>query len=318
MERETKLWLTVMLIGGALLLVRAIMVGNGRQYVERVETEAEFTDQEGAPGGRVTLTSYVNVPPNRQFDPDVDVTGDNPDVFVSVPRTIGLWVAAFCTIGIMSFLIGDSPMYKLVESVFVGVSAAYWMVVGFWSEIIQNLLGKLFPDLMRRTLQPGIAVDAEPQYWYVVPMILSVMLLMRLSPKGAWISRWPLAFFIGATAGIRLVSYLEADFVQQISNTIIPLAVYSADGTIDVWSSVKNTLIVAGVLMGLVYFFFSVEHSGVVGVAARGGVWLLMITFGASFGYTVMGRVALLADRLEFLFNDWLWLIDPAGTRTGL
>jgi len=40
-----------------------------------------------------------------------------------------------------------------------------------------------------------------------------------------------------------------------------------------------------------------------------------MITFGAAFGYTVMGRIALLAGRLEFLLNDWLWLIDPAGLR---
>ena len=41
------------------------------------------------------------------------------------------------------------------------------------------------------------------------------------------------------------------------------------------------------------------------------GIWFLMITFGAAFGYTVMGRIALLAIRLEFLFDDWLWLIDP-------
>ena len=41
----------------------------------------------------------------------------------------------------------------------------------------------------------------------------------------------------------------------------------------------------------------------------------MMITFGAAFGYTVMGRIALLAIRLEFLFDDWLWLIDPTGKR---
>jgi hypothetical protein len=26
-----------------------------------------------------------------------------------------------------------------------------------------------------------------------------------------------------------------------------------------------------------------------------------------------MGRIALLAARFEFVFDDWLWLIDPAG-----
>ena len=43
-----------------------------------------------------------------------------------------------------------------------------------------------------------------------------------------------------------------------------------------------------------------------------------MITFGAGFGYTVMGRIALLAERLQFLFDDWLWLIDPIGKRIGM
>ena len=28
-----------------------------------------------------------------------------------------------------------------------------------------------------------------------------------------------------------------------------------------------------------------------------------------------MGRIALLAIRLEFLFDDWLWLMDPTEKR---
>ena len=52
-----------------------------------------------------------------------------------------------------------------------------------------------------------------------------------------------------------------------------------------------------------------------VGHTARVGIWVLMVTFGAAFGYTVMGRIALLAIRIEFLFDDWLWLIDPREAR---
>jgi hypothetical protein len=33
-----------------------------------------------------------------------------------------------------------------------------------------------------------------------------------------------------------------------------------------------------------------------------------MITFGAAFGFTVMGRITLLVGRFDFLFNDWLGL----------
>jgi hypothetical protein len=81
---------------------------------------------------------------------------------------------------------------------------------------------------------------------------------------------------------------------------------------------VRMLTIVIGVLCGLVYFFFSIEHKGFVGKTARVGIWFLMVTFGAAFGYTVMGRIALLAIRLEFLMDDWLWLIDPTLKRGGL
>ena len=80
-------------------------------------------------------------------------------------------------------------------------------------------------------------------------------------------------------------------------------------------SIITLIIIVIGVLTTIVYFFFSIEHEGLVGQTAKVGIWFLMITFGAAFGYTVMGRIALLAIRMEFLMNDWLWLIDPSHTR---
>ncbi|MFQ5500167.1 MAG: hypothetical protein ACE5FH_10905, partial [Candidatus Zixiibacteriota bacterium] len=69
-------------------------------------------------------------------------------------------------------------------------------------------------------------------------------------------------------------------------------------------------VILIGVITGLVYFFFSKEHTGLFGSASRVGIWVLMITFGASFGYTVMGRISLLVGRLTFLFGDWLGLVS--------
>ena len=44
----------------------------------------------------------------------------------------------------------------------------------------------------------------------------------------------------------------------------------------------------------MMYFFFSLEHRGAVGKISRLGVVFVMVSFGASFGYTVMARVSLL------------------------
>ncbi len=301
MKNETWLWTGLMLLGGVCLMGRALLVDdapvNGARYVREVRVEPE---------GGPPIVNYTAAP---------FADRNEPDVAFSWPRTIGLWTAAFCTIALFSFLYKDNPLYKLAEAVFIGVSAGYAMVIGFWSELVQNLLGRLVPDLMRASLLPGIKEDPNP--WYIVPLILGIMMLWRLSPVGGWIARWPLAFFIGATAGFRLLSHLEADFAHMIGSTILPLIVIGADRTFDLWASVKHVIIVFGVLTCLIYFSFSIEHKGAVGVLAKLGIWVLMIAFGASFGYTVMGRVALLAARLEFLFDDWLWIIDPLGLRAG-
>ncbi len=68
-------------------------------------------------------------------------------------------------------------------------------------------------------------------------------------------------------------------------------------------------LIFVGTFTGLVYFFFSLEHRRAVGATARVGILFLMVTFGASFGYTVMSRMSLLIGRLDFLLGDWLGLV---------
>jgi hypothetical protein len=59
----------------------------------------------------------------------------------------------------------------------------------------------------------------------------------------------------------------------------------------------SNVLLLAGLLASLLYFYFSLAHKGIVGRISRFGVWVLMIGFGASFGYTVQGRIALAIGR---------------------
>ena len=61
-----------------------------------------------------------------------------------------------------------------------------------------------------------------------------------------------------------------------------------------------------GTVAVLFYFFFSLEHKRTGKTVSKIGVLFLMVSFGASFGYTVMGRVSLLIGRVQFLLYDWL------------
>ena len=278
-----------------------------------------------AQGATVVRWRQVDTVPPKDFYAAERADPAQTAVHLSWPRTVGLWVAAFFTLAIFSFLYADNPAYKLAEAVVVGVSAGYWMVVGFWDTIVPKLVGALVPSLVKAWVQPSIEpLGAPDQVAMWLALFLGLLLLTRLLPFGGWLSGWTLAFIIGVTSGLKLVSHIESDLLAQTGATVLslyvePTGIESLSGAqrffAILWPSLANALMVIGVLCCLTYFFFSVEHKGVVGGVARTGIWYLMITFGAAFGFTVMGRIALLAARIEFLFNDWLWLIDPAGNR---
>ena len=74
----------------------------------------------------------------------------------------------------------------------------------------------------------------------------------------------------------------------------------SVDGSaIDWFGVVSQVLLLLALLTGLLFFYFSVAHKGPIGRVSRVGVWILMIGFGASFGWTVQGRIALAIGRAQ-------------------
>lgn len=217
--------------------------------------------------------------------------------------TFRLWIDAALTLMILSFLYKDNPLYKFAEHLFVGVSAAYSMVIGVWDHLVPNLIAKLFPTAVTSILPS--AANQTPQYHYLIPAIFGLLLLTRLIDRIAWMSRWALAFIVGGAAGFNLPRYLESDFIAQVKSTIVPLVVLNDTGSVFWGGSFSNIVLIVGVVCGLVYFFFSVEHTGAIGTVSRVGIYVLMVTFGAAFGYTVMARISLLIGRMEAL-GAWL------------
>jgi len=109
---------------------------------------------------------------------------------------------------------------------------------------------------------------------------------------------------IGTTAGISLLRFLKSYILTQTTATMLnPFAATCLTVTIG------QIIIIIGTITELVYFYFSKKHEGFIGANARVGIIFLMVSFGASFGYTVMARISLLIGRLQFIFGDWLHLI---------
>lgn len=71
--------------------------------------------------------------------------------------------------------------------------------------------------------------------------------------------------------------------------------------------AVSNIIFLLTLLSVLTYFLFSFEQKGkAINGFTKLGRWLLMVGFGAMFGNTVMGRFALLIDRMYFIVIEFL------------
>lgn len=203
----------------------------------------------------------------------------------------GVWVTALLTLAIFSFLYRENRVFRFAEHLLVGVSAGYYVVQYFYSGVIKKMVIPMSQDL-------------GANWVLVFGGLFGVLMFTRLSRRYGWAARYPIAFYVAAGAGYFIPSILEANVLRQIGGTVTAPA-----AAVGLAAMISAFVLVAGVIACLIYFYFSVEHKGPVGAASRIGILFLMLGFGASFGYTVMGRITLLIGRFQFLFHDWLGVI---------
>lgn len=200
-------------------------------------------------------------------------------------QIIGTWIAAGLTLAIFSFLYKDNPFYKFAEHLYVGVSAAYAILYVFYFDIKPLLIEKFITE------------QGAEKWILFFPAAFGLIMLSRWIPKISWLSRWSIALTVGIAAGLGITGQIQGILLPQIRGTLVPL------------NSINNVIMVLGVIVTLIYFYFSIAHKGAVKIGSRLGMVFIMVAFGASFGYTVMARISLLIGRLHFLVYEWLHLV---------
>jgi hypothetical protein len=225
-----------------------------------------------------------------------------------------LWttLAVSLTLCTFSFLYRDNPFYKFSESLFVGVSAGYFVIILWYNGLVPTLFDHIWmnPDqhwyqIWRGGWWSGLVTG---KWWYIIPGILGLLMWFRFSRKKGWISRYPIAFYIGIATGAAIPLEMQNRVSRQLANTLI-----KPDFAAGFISGISDIVIIIGVICGLFYFFFSVAHKGSFGAVAKLGIYILMVGFGASFGYTVMGRISLFIERVQSI-RDWVQMSSEGGT----
>ncbi len=207
---------------------------------------------------------------------------------------IGIWAAVFVTLMVLSFLYKENPFYRLTEYVFIGLSSGYGFAAGL----------RLF---INQALTP-IFVDGS--LVFIIPVVLGALFYTQFTKKYSVFYRLPLSLAIGYGLGITIWSVMDAYFIRQVRATMIPLFTGNLLTTFD------NLVLVLGTILSLSYFVLSREQKGSWGAITRIGKYFVLITLGAVFGSTVLGRMQLIIQRIQFLVGDpaFPWIALKMGT----
>jgi len=162
---------------------------------------------------------------------------------------------------------------------------------------ITTLFGTVNPTLLTKNGIDTKSDDPVIYFSYLIPLGLGLLMLFRLIPSLSWLARYSIAYIVGVFAGLRAFSYLNSDILAQV------IGVQNDISFSDPFSFINGMVLIIGTISALIYFFFSKKHEGALGRVSKVGIYFLMISFGASFGYTVMGRISLLIGRFDDLIK---------------
>jgi hypothetical protein len=112
-------------------------------------------------------------------------------------KRAGMWSAAFCTIGMMSFAFGDNKLYRILEHVIIGSAAAYGLYEVIDKQFIPNFIAK------------------------VIGGVQSI---------GAWTNKIVVGILMGVTVGISFEKFTNLG-IPQILESFKPIIQYTPEGT---------------------------------------------------------------------------------------
>ncbi len=207
---------------------------------------------------------------------------------------IGVSVGAILTLLVFSYLLGDTPLFRIAQAIFVGVA------IGYAATIAINLVlwNRLFEPLTR---------DLGANWHLFVPLVLGVLLFAKLRADWAPLGNLSVAFLFGVGSALAIGGALRGALVPQLLATLVPL------------TSFDNVLVFVGTIGALLSFRF-VQPSpnqrstrALDGLARAWGAigrWFVLAAFGAMFADIAVSRISILVSRMYYLLHDWLQIIQ--------
>jgi len=210
------------------------------------------------------------------------------------------------TLMVFSYILGDLPvigsLYRIAVYIFIGMSAAYTLVVSYEGIILPYLLD--IQDSSTSWTYLGNNADIA---LFFTALLFGLLLLLKPFPALAWLTNSVFAALIAVGAAVAVVG--------AITGTIFPLLQASStlpvslDAGLDAW--LDAGIIFLGTMTGLFYFHYQLRSDGsamprpgrIRQAFRHVGKLFIVCALAAIYASTMLSSLAVLSERISFLFQ---------------
>ena len=210
------------------------------------------------------------------------------------------------TLLIFSYLIGDNPLFRIAVYIFVGVSSGYIAAIAWWQVIWPRLIQPLISAMLGGSLlEKGLIF---------VPLLGAVLILMKVSPRLAGMSRFVMAFLVGVGAAVTIAGAVAGTLIPQVMGSINAFntaSVAGKDFSYYIELVTNASIILAGTVFTLIYFHFgarakadgSTRRNGLIEISAWVGRIFIGIILGTVFAGVYAAALTVLIERIMSLID---------------
>lgn len=209
----------------------------------------------------------------------------------------------FFTVALLSYLIGDNPLYRLALHIFVGVAVGYAALVVIYQVLIPRLIAPLTDDNNTVVMLTS------------VPLVLFIFLILKISPRTAALGNISIAYLIGVGTAVAVGGAITGTLLPQVRTTWLSLF----PGGDSPFAFLNNIVIIAGTITTLVYFQFWLRGQTPGGTAGRLpitrvladiGQGFLVLTFSVLYAGMILSGIAVFSERLTAMAG-WVSTLLP-------
>ena len=231
-------------------------------------------------------------------------------------------LASILTLMVLSYLVGDNPLFRVAMHLLVGAAAGYAGAIALRNVLRPGLVDPIVAAGFEGLLSPSVLATV------IAPWILVLTLMLKASPATSRFGTPAMALLVGVGAAVVVGGAISGTLLPQTlasMRSLNPAGVASGE-TLE--RLLELVIVLVGTVSTLFYFRFSSRESGqevplanLAGLSIPGPLSLLRsvgsafiaITFGVMYAGAVAASLIVLAERVQFLRDTLSNLIGVSG-----